>query len=246
MEQKSFSVYDAMIIGLRNSLNNFRLFFLALLSMLGLLFLGMVVVGIINIGFFNKLAVPIKIFFDFVHDGLEASEISVLKSLIWQTVGKINVLVFVSSLLVLLFWQILLLGYTKLSLEVHDKGSSTVVVLFSGFRYLPRYFVACALYCAMVALGLLLFIVPGIYWAIRFGYFRYFIVDKQAGIVDSLKASFAATRGQVWDLIALWISLGILYGIGNVSRVGSFITFPAATLAYIAVYRQLVPKGQTS
>ncbi|OGL95714.1 hypothetical protein A2348_03745 [Candidatus Uhrbacteria bacterium RIFOXYB12_FULL_58_10] len=70
------------------------------------------------------------------------------------------------------------------------------------------------LYAVMVMVGLVLFIVPGIYLAVRGSYLPYVLVRDKLGVVDSIKQSWALTRGYWW-VTALrygWLALASVAG----------------------------------
>ena len=48
----------------------------------------------------------------------------------------------------------------------------------------------------IVVFGICLFIIPGIYLALRLQFFTAFIVEEDTGIIESLKRSWEITRGQ--------------------------------------------------
>ena len=93
----------------------------------------------------------------------------------------------------------------------------------------------------LVVAGLFLLIVPGIYVAVRFQFYGFFVVDEKTGPVESLQRSWEVTDGRVWSL--LWLDL-ILVGINILGMllflVGLFVTVPITTLALAYVYRQLL------
>ena len=79
-----------------------------------------------------------------------------------------------------------------------------------------------------------------VYFALRFMYSQYFLIDKNSGITDSLKLSSEATRGVKWQLIGFgFVSLGIVI-LGFIALlVGLFVAIPVAILANAAIYLQL-------
>lgn len=86
--------------------------------------------------------------------------------------------------------------------------------------------------------GLILFIIPGIYIAIRLMFFTYYIVDKDAGIIDSIKMSWNLTRNGVMNLFLLGIIFFIINFIGAMLIVGLAVTLPLTFLATALLYRK--------
>lgn len=134
----------------------------------------------------------------------------------------------------------LTLGFTKVMLLLVDDEFVEVSDLFNNFRYFLSYFVAYFLYFISVALGLLLFIVPGIWIAIRFQFYPYFILDDTNSAIIALQKSYQQTEGLALELflfgfivLALNI-LGILF-----FGIGIIFTYPLTTMATAILYRSL-------
>ncbi|HZW60635.1 MAG TPA: hypothetical protein VFF04_00235 [Candidatus Babeliales bacterium] len=142
--------------------------------------------------------------------------------------------------IILLLWLLLIamqLGYAQIALDVHDTGKSSVSRIFSSFWALPKVIIATILSLLVIIPGLILLIIPGIYLTIRLYFFWFFILDKNAGIFESLKLSWQATRGQVWHLFLLLLVLA-LFGLA-VKMVAFFFLLPFTLIVYVYVYRRL-------
>jgi uncharacterized membrane protein len=89
--------------------------------------------------------------------------------------------------------------------QIRDLYSSKPIVLLN-------YVVAGFIYGLMVAIGLLLLIVPGIYLGLKYQFFGYLIVDRGMGPFEALKESGRLTDGAKKDLFVFWLALicGIL------------------------------------
>jgi len=74
----------------------------------------------------------------------------------------------------------------------------------------------------VVTLGLLLFIIPGIYFALRLSFFRYAILVDNKKAIESLKYSWKITKGNVRRLLAIYI---VIVG---VSLAVTLVLFPFA------------------
>ncbi len=62
----------------------------------------------------------------------------------------------------------------------------------------------------IIVLGLILFIIPGIYFALRFMFVIPLIVDKDLDISEAMKQSTSLTRGIKWPLLGfILVSFGI-------------------------------------
>ena len=99
---------------------------------------------------------------------------------------------------------------------------------------------ASIVYGLIVVGGLILLVVPGIYLALRLQFYSYYIIDKNAGSIDSLKMSWKATEGNVINIFLfelLLIGINILGAIALV--VGLLVTIPVSVIAVTLLYRKL-------
>lgn len=144
---------------------------------------------------------------------------------------------------VILSWVLNLLvslGTIKVSLSVVDNKKTELADLFNGYPLLVNFLVGSILYGLMVVLGLILFIVPGIYLAIKYHFYSYYIVDKKMGAIEAIKASGKITQGVKLHLILFSLALTGLNILGALALgVGLLITVPVSMLAYALVYRKL-------
>ena len=98
-----------------------------------------------------------------------------------------------------------------------------------------------------VAIGLVLLIVPGIIFAVIFGFYGWGLVD---GVVDdgvsALRHSAEITRGHRWQLFGFAIVLILFNLLGLLALVvGVLITSAVSILALAHVYRQLAGGAPT-
>lgn len=112
--------------------------------------------------------------------------------------------------------------------------------LFLGLKMFIRFFIATFLYGFIVGLGTVLLFVPGIYFAIKYQFFGYFIVDKKVGILESFRLSADITRGKKMDLLLLGFVLQMLIIASMIPLgLGLFISIPMQLLANAMAYKQL-------
>ena len=154
---------------------------------------------------------------------------------------------FAFDLIVLVLGLIISLGLIKISLNFCDNLKSKIADLFSQYRLFFRYLFASILYGLVVLLGMIFLIIPGIYLAVRFWFYDYFIVDKRAGIIESLKRSWRITQGSAWNLFLFSL---LLIGINLLGilclLVGLFATVPTTMIASAFVYRKLLAQAEVS
>jgi len=96
---------------------------------------------------------------------------------------------------------LLRIGLVRITLIFADGGKPSLKELYLGSQYLLRYFFASLLYGVIVFVGFLLLLVPGIYWSLKYGQYRMLIVDKNLGILESLKESARITANVKWKIL---------------------------------------------
>lgn len=155
----------------------------------------------------------------------------------------VSLLSFTISLASWILELIVAMGVIKIALEIHDNKRKRFIDLFYGAHLLLKYIASSFLYGLIVLAGFLLLIVPGLIWAVKFQYFSYFIVDKQLGPIEALKASAKITNGVKLNLFFLRLFIGGINILGAATLlVGLFITIPLGMMAQVFVYRKLGEK----
>jgi len=137
--------------------------------------------------------------------------------------------------------MVIQMGLIRISLRFCDNEKGEFADLFSCFPLFFKYLLGSILYGLITLGGMILLIIPGIIWAIKFQFFSYFIVDKGLGPIEALKRSSAITRGAKWDLFLFGLLLGLINLLGAICLfIGLFATIPTAMVAMAFVYRKLL------
>lgn len=141
------------------------------------------------------------------------------------------------------FLLILRIGYTKIFLKLHDDESVKFTNIFEEYKlFFPYLGVTILTFLAVVG-GLILLIIPGIFWAVRFSLSSIIVVDKNIGPIMAMKESYAMTKGLFWKLLGFWIVIALINLAGMVALfVGLLVTVPLSTLATVYVYRAVSQK----
>jgi len=118
--------------------------------------------------------------------------------------------------MVALFSSLIALGLNS----VRSKKMSYKEALQNGRQFALR--LVGLGFCAgvLILLGLLLFIVPGIFMYRRYILAPYYLVDKNLGIFDAMRQSAADSKefsGPVWGLVGVTILLSL---VGNIPIIG--------------------------
>jgi len=238
MEGKKISIFDAFVFGFRTTIDHIRLFVMVLLAGMALAVGVISLAALFNIDLIKKFHEVFPYLQQF-QTCVGPACITVIRPLIPLLKGHLITLVIAGIILGLVFCSFDL-GTKKVGLGLYDTGTSSVDVAFSYFYLAPKIMLAWLLYMTVVAAGLALLIIPGIFLFLRFGFFPYFILEKNARIIDSFRYSYDLTQGHVWDLFVLWIITKFILQLGVMVWFGFFITWPVSLLSHVFVYRKLI------
>lgn len=130
--------------------------------------------------------------------------------------------------------------YSNMTMKVLRNIAAIILVgaMVAGPMVLA-IFLAEFLHTNIFVLGGLIYLIFGIYLAMRLMFVTYYIVDKNAGVVDSIKMSWELTRNAVINLFLLSIVFAIVNFIGALLfGIGLAITVPLTFLATALLYRK--------
>ena len=237
--EKSFSLVEALRFGFYMLIEHFAFFLGLMLTYIAVMGFGcLALFGIFTLPFATKVLSLIKMF-DVA--GIDKNDMvkNVIKSLgIEFSFGLLAAFFFCYILN-----RYLALGFARVSLDFYDKDHSTLKRLFFGYKLIFKDAVASSLYWLLCSVGFLFFIVPGIYFAIRYMFYHFVIVDTGDGPLDALRKSSQLTDGVKWELFAFWILIMLINWAGfSTFGITMLITWPLSSLAYAYVYRKLSSK----
>lgn len=152
-----------------------------------------------------------------------------------SVIGKLVV-----NLISIVFSLIFSLGYLKNIFQALDGEEPQFSAYGQQNKNTVTFFCASIIYTVAFMIGLVLFIIPGIYLVLRLQFFEAFIVEENAGIMESLKKSWAITEGHVLPLFLLLLTM---IGIGIVGfilfGIGIFVSIPLCYMMYAYAFRKL-------
>lgn len=183
--------------------------------------------------------------------------IQIVNNIFVKPVKKIEDITLIWIILALIFWflgLIIQMGMLKIVLKFCDgqkRAFSDLLVFFphnsQNLTLFLNYLAGSILYVLIIIAGLILLIVPGLIWAIKFSFFGYLIVDKKLGPIEALKKSSKITRAAKWDLSVFWTLLFGIILLGFLALiVGLFAALPTVMIAQAFVYRKLLAQTETA
>lgn len=166
-----------------------------------------------------------------------------LPSLYNRFISDNELLIFLNSILLILLGFAVSWGMTKIAIAEARGQRSDWPMFFGTVPEYARYLLVSFAYTVITFVGIILFIVPGIIWSIKYQYMPFLAIDKKMDVSDAMTASAKMTDGVKWDLLALDIITGIINMIGFFALfVGLLMTVPTTYIAKARVYTQLLSK----
>ena len=133
------------------------------------------------------------------------------------------------------------MGMTLILLRVYDQVETDYGDIVEPLRLFWKYLVMTVLVLAVVLLGFVIFIIPGIIAAIALSFASYLIIDRNMGPIESIKESLNITHGHRWNLFIFGLIVFFLNIVGAMFfGVGLLVTVPVSALATVHVYRWLL------
>jgi len=109
------------------------------------------------------------------------------------------------------------IGWMKIALTFVDGGKPTYADLFKHWNLFLKYFGVSLLYALIVMGGTLLFVIPGMYWSLKFYFAPFLVIDKGMGPIEALKESARLTDGVKWDLFGFMMVAGTVAMLGYIA-----------------------------
>ncbi len=138
-----------------------------------------------------------------------------------------------TSVAINLLQMFLGIGIVRINLNVGQGKPAEIGMLFSGGRYFLRIVGGSILYGLLVFIGSVALIIPGIYLALKYWPFYYFIVDRDYGVGEAISLAGEYTMGNKFRSIRLWLMWMGLSILGLLMFcVGFIFTVPIASLTW--------------
>ena len=132
------------------------------------------------------------------------------------------------------------MGEKKILLKSYENTTSATF----GDLWTPhpfwRFFLANIVVGLIVGLGIILLIVPGIIFAIRYMFVPFIVIEKGLRPFEALRESRRITNGHKWRLFLFSLVLVGINILGTLCLlIGLLVTVPVTMLATVYVYRLL-------
>ena len=135
------------------------------------------------------------------------------------------------------------IGIINVALKLARGGEAKFDHLISGMSVLIKFLIASFLYYMIIFAGLLLLVIPGVYLAIKFGFYGYVIVEEDLDPIEAFKMSSRMTDGLKLELFFYYIVLVMVNFLGLLCLgIGVYVSWPVTRIALAGVYLEL--RGQ--
>jgi hypothetical protein len=135
--------------------------------------------------------------------------------------------------------------WIRFALTIYDGRPFELRELVPDARMFLNYLAVSVLYGLLVTLGLVLFVVPGLYLAVRYGFTGFLVADGRAEVLDSFHQSSELTRGVRGKVFGLMLVLFLLNFLGALLfGIGLLFTVPVSAFAMTLVYRRLLVRAE--
>ncbi len=143
------------------------------------------------------------------------------------------------SAIILLVFQFLAAGLYRGALRVTDGHSFSIGELFQGWDK-GQVAIAAILIAVATGIGTLLCYVPGLVVGFLTQFTLLFIVDKQMGAVDAIKASIRLVVDNLGSTILFYLlALVVTIAGACLCGVGLLVAYPVVLVGYAYTYRRL-------
>jgi len=166
---------------------------------------------------------------------------AIVYGIITGILGAEGLIGVILELLYFFIQTVISMGVLKAMLNIVRGEKFDIDTILSTQPLFLKYLGATLLVGLIVGIGLLLFIIPGIYMAITYTFVPYLIVDKKMGVFEAMKESSELTKGKKFDIFIFGI-VAMLIGYSGILAlfVGILLTAPFAGMMYPILYSRMI------
>lgn len=141
-------------------------------------------------------------------------------------------------------WRVLaVMAVIMVSLSYKDRGAFRVCQAEELKAVFIPYFLGTILFSAIMSVGMILLVAPGVWFLVKYQFMPYLLVDRGMEPVEALKEAGEVTKGSWLELFVFVLCLSGINILGAIAfGVGLLVTVPVTFLAHSWVYRRFVPE----
>lgn len=132
-------------------------------------------------------------------------------------------------------------GITRILLDYYRGKKDEMSTIFTYVKPYWNVLLATIFLGILIFVGLIFFIIPGVYLAIKYQFTINLIIDKDMDILDSMKKSAEMSEGIKMDLFLFGLTTMGVVILGFIALgIGIFIAIPVVYLAYTYLYMNVL------
>ncbi len=137
----------------------------------------------------------------------------------------------------LLLYPVISYGADLIFLKGVRGGEVQIKSIINGFDNYINVVLASLLVIGLIGIGVIVFIIPGIYVACRLAFTSYLVMEDGLDPIQAVEASWRITRGHAWKIFALSIVSVLLFIVGLcLLIVGMFPAIMWSKAAFATLY----------
>jgi uncharacterized membrane protein len=138
----------------------------------------------------------------------------------------------------------MILGYLQISLARIDGKPGGYSDLFRSLRSGPGFLLAGLGYLAITSVGLILLLIPGLYWGSKYGFWGFFLASEGSEVGLGYRRSAEITQGVKGKLVGYSLLLFLINILGAaLLGLGLVVTVPITVLTYASLFRILTVRS---
>lgn len=162
----------------------------------------------------------------------------------WHNMGPqtqgIAIMAVVLSIVAYIVSMWVRMGIVHGSVQAARGENVTAGDFFIGWDNVGQFVLSTLLYSLIIGVGMILLVVPGVIWGLRYSMYGYYVVTQGAGPVEALQKSAAATDGHKGELFGLcFASAGVVILGALCLGVGLLWALPTVEIAWSAAFLEL-------
>lgn len=147
----------------------------------------------------------------------------------------------VGSLIFNIISPVLGAGFYIVAFQIARNRPKNFSDFFNGFKKFLPLFLTSLVSGIFIALGLIAFILPGIYLAVSYMFAPLFVIDKNMEFWSAMETSRKLITKRWWSFFGLAIVLAVLVFAGFLLiGIGALVAIPLATCVLAAAYEDIV------
>ncbi|MBN1289480.1 MAG: hypothetical protein JXA49_07590 [Actinobacteria bacterium] len=133
------------------------------------------------------------------------------------------------------------MAWIRVGLKLVSREKPDFPDWYMSFDKFWNFLAGQILFGLIVLGGLILLIVPGVIWAIKYQFFGFLILDRDMDAMEAIKQSGVMTKGVKGELFLYWLAVIGVNILGLLACcVGTLVTVPVTYVAHAYVYRSLL------